>query len=109
MPFHPPLFAGVGAAFTATFGNVDCLFTIDGVQRTKPVRGILRQKRAIDLGEDEGQGVEGTVHTLKVNATDVPGLVSERDSVVIDGTTYEVGNVEDDGRAMLRIVLSGDI
>jgi hypothetical protein len=109
MSFRPALFSPLGDAFAQAFGNVDCLFTINGVAQASTVRGILRQTRAVDLGQDEGQAVEGTRHTLKVAASSVPGLTSDRDSVAIGGITYPVGNIEDDGRSMLRIVLDGDI
>lgn len=37
------------------------------------------------------------------------GLASQRDSVTIGGVTYQVINIDDDARAMLRISLAGDI
>ncbi len=119
MSFRPALFERMGAAFARSFGNVDCVFTIDGAERAS-VRGILRQWRDIDLGDELAQPVEGTTHLLSVASSEVPGLVSQRDSVTIfatdstgkridNGIPFDVKNHEDDGRAMLKIYLTGDI
>ena len=105
--------------FVRAFGNAEAVFTVDGSDRP-PVRCILRQWRDTDLAEDMGQAVEGTTHLLSVAAAQVPNLVSQRDSVTVfvtdrngaridDGTHYEIKTHEDDGRAMLRIFLTGDI
>ncbi|MDX3929220.1 MAG: hypothetical protein QHC90_25890 [Shinella sp.] len=119
MNFRPPLFSDLGEEFAGAFGNVDAQFTIAGVLLPR-VRAILRQWRELDLGEEQGQAVEGTTHLLSVAADMVPGLVSQRDSVTIfaldaEGfptgisTTFEIKNHSDDARAMVRIYLSGDI
>lgn len=116
---RPALFARMGTAFDAAFGNVDAAFTIDGVARPA-VRAILRQWREIDLAEDLGQAVEGTTHLLSLAADKVAGLESQRDSVTIHEldrngvrtgvtATFEIRDRSDDGRAMVRIHLSGDI
>lgn len=116
---RPALFARMGPAFDKAFGNVDAVFTIAGVERPA-VRAILRKWREIDLVEDLGQAVEGTTHLLSVAADKVPGITSQRDSVTIHeldrngvrtGTsaTFEIREHSDDGRAMVRIHLSGDI
>ncbi|SOC38988.1 hypothetical protein SAMN05892877_105364 [Rhizobium subbaraonis] len=116
---RPALFAHMGAAFDDAFGNVDAAFTIDGVQRPA-VRAILRKWREIDLVDDLGQGVEGTTHLLSVAAGKVSGLESQRDSVIIHeldrngvrtgvNAAFEIRDHSDDGRAMARIHLSGDI
>ncbi|WP_404862074.1 hypothetical protein [Georhizobium sp. MAB10] len=109
IPPRPTVFDGMGAAITAAFGNVDAVFTIDGVSQPA-VRALLRQRRDIDLGDEGGQAIEGTRHTLAVDARllAVPP-VTGRDSVTISGITYRIGNRLDDGRAMLRFILDGDI
>ncbi len=109
MSRRPSLFAGMGAEFSDTFGNVDAVFTINGVVSPKVVRGIFRVWRGVDLVDEADQAVEGTTHVLSIAATDVPGLESQRDTVVIDGVAYPIINVSDDARAMLKLSLSGDI
>lgn len=107
---RPAIFAGMGEAFAGTFGNVDCRFTIDGAVQPEPVRGILRQKRELELADEFGrQDVEAITHVLSVPASGLEELEGERDSVTIDGTAYGIRNVTDDGRAMLKIWLRGDI
>lgn len=106
---RPPLFEGMGHAFTGALGNVDALFIVNGVQLPKPVTVILRQRRDIGLAEEAGQSVEGTYHTMAVDAALVPELVSGRDRVIIQGEAFTIGNRLDDGRAMLRFVLDGNI
>ncbi|AMM84827.1 hypothetical protein [Martelella sp. AD-3] len=107
---RPAIFAGMGEAFAGTFGNVDCRFTIAGVGLPDPVRGILRQKRELELADEFGrQDVEAITHVLSVPVSGLEELEGERDSVAIDGTTYGIRNVTDDGRAMLKIWLRGDI
>ncbi|SOC47088.1 hypothetical protein SAMN05892877_1273 [Rhizobium subbaraonis] len=116
---RPALFRRMGAAFEKAFGNVDAVFTIAGVDRP-PVRAVLRKWREIDLVEDLGQAVEGTTHLMSVSAENVAGLMSQRDSVIIheldrngartgDSAAFEIRDHSDDGRAMVRIHLSGDI
>ena len=116
---RPALFARMGAAFDMAFGNVDAVFTIAGVARPS-VRAILRKWREIDLVEDLGQAVEGTTHLLSVAADKVVGLESQRDSVTLHeldphgmrtgvSAAFEIRDHSDDGRAMARIHLSGDI
>jgi hypothetical protein len=104
---RPAAFAGMAGAFTRAFANVDAVFTIAGVPGD-PVRAILRQERVADLADD-GVGVEGLVHTLAVDADKVPGIASQRDSVTIAGETFGIGNRLDDGRAMARFILDGEI
>ncbi|AJY47045.1 head-tail joining protein [Martelella endophytica] len=107
---RPAIFAAMGDAFAGTFGNVDCRFTIDGVALSDPVRGILRQKRELELADEFGrQDVEAVTHVLSVPATGLEELESERDTVNIDGTFYGIRNLSDDGRAMLKLWLKGDI
>ncbi|WP_176086961.1 hypothetical protein [Martelella sp. HB161492] len=106
---RPQLFAGLGEEFAGAFGNVDCLFTIDGVAEAKPVRGILRQKIGRDLGDEFGQDVEGITQTLSVPATGLDHLESQRDSVEINGQTFEIANQADDGRAMKVLFLKGNV
>ncbi|MET3602175.1 head-tail joining protein [Martelella mangrovi] len=107
---RPAIFAGMGEAFAGTFGNVDCLFTVDGIALPDPVRGILRQKRELELADAFGrQDVEAVTHVLSVPATGLEDLESERDTVTIGGTVYDICNVTDDGRAMLKVWLRGDI
>lgn len=108
MTRRPEIFARMGPKFARAFGNVDAVFTIEGVVRPK-VRGVLRVWREVDLVEEVSQAVEGTTHLLSIAATDAPGLESQRDTVTIDGVTYPIINVEDDARAMLKLFLSGDI
>lgn len=109
MSRRPDVFSRMGPKFAKAFGNVDTVFTINGVAGPKAVRGILRVWRDVELMEEVDQAVEGTTHVLSVAATDVPGLESKRDSVSIDGVTYPIINVSDDARAMLKLSLSGDI
>lgn len=104
---RPAVFSGMAGAFTRAFANVDAVFTIAGVAGN-PVRAILRRERVDDLADD-GVAVEGTVHTLAVDADKVPGMVSQRDHVTIAGETFGIGNRIDDGRAMARFVLNGEI
>ncbi|AMM84247.1 hypothetical protein [Martelella sp. AD-3] len=107
---RPAIFAGMGEAFAGTFGNVDCRFTIAGVVLADPVRGILRQKRELELADEFGrQDVEAITHVLSVPAAGLEELEGERDSVTIDGTAYGIRNVTDDGRAILKVWLRGDI
>lgn len=119
MSLRPAIFERMGPQFVRFLGNADCEFTIGGVMRPS-VRGILRQWRDIDMVEDFSQAVEGTTHLLSVAASDIPGLASQRDRVAIfltdpsgkridAGNTFEVKNHTDDGRAMLKIYLKGDI
>jgi hypothetical protein len=114
MAYRPAIFAELGPRFAEAFGNASCVFTIAGVAGA-PVRGIVRQERVADLGGEGGQRVEGTRHRLSVPPSFCPGLTSDRDSVSVtaDGETtaraFGVGNIEDDGRAMLVVVLDGDI
>lgn len=119
MSFRPTLFQRMGPGFVRAFGNVDCEFVIAGAARPT-VRGILRQWRETDLASEGMQAVEGTTHLLSVAALDAPGLRSQRDSVTVfvtgaggvrldAGQTFGVASHEDDGRAMLKIQLSGDI
>lgn len=119
MSLRPAVFERMGPQFVRSLGNVDCEFTIGGVLMPS-VRGILRQWRDVDLAEDLSQAVEGTTHLLSVATSNTVGLVSQRDSVTIfmtapdgrrldAGTFYEVRNHTDDGRAMLKIYLKGDI
>lgn len=119
MSYRPAIFERMGAEFSRALGNVDCEFIIAGVAQTS-VRGILRQWRDIDLSEELSQSVEGTTHLLSVASSSTPGLVSQRDKVTIfkldpignrvdDGQLFEIRNHADDGRAMLKIYLKGDI
>ncbi|WP_026616387.1 head-tail joining protein [Ensifer aridi] len=108
MTRRPAMFERMGPKFASAFGNVDAVFTIAGVAQPA-VRAILRVWRETDLAEEQDQAVEGTTHLLAVPASKAPGLTSQRDSVTIDGATYQVINIDDDARAMLRISLSGDI
>lgn len=119
MSLRPSIFEEMGSQFADAFGNCDCIFTINGAA-VAPVRGILRLWRDVEQSEEGGQSVEGTTHSLAVAASSVPGLVSQRDSVVIfmtddvgvrldAGRPFEIRNHADDARAMLRIYLAGDI
>lgn len=119
MNLRPAVFERMGESFSRAFGNVDAVFTIDGEVRPA-VRAILRQWRDVEESEELGQSVEGTTHLLSVASSMVPGLVSQRDSVSIfvtdragnrvdDGAEFAVKNHADDGRAMLKIYLTGDI
>jgi len=107
---RPAVFAGMGPAFAGAFGNVDCRFTIDGLMQPETCRGLLRQKRELELADEYGrQDVEAVTHVLSVPATGLEDLESERDQVEIDGKAYAIRNLTDDGRAMLKIWLRGDI
>ncbi|MGV0817124.1 head-tail joining protein [Martelella sp. AMO21009] len=107
---RPPQFSNMGAGFVSAFGNVDCVFTVDGVDQSASVRGILRQKRELEIaGEFGDQDVEAVTHVLSVAAVGLEALEAQRDSVTIAGTTYDIKNQMDDGRAMLKLYLTGDI
>ncbi|TCT34704.1 head-tail joining protein [Martelella mediterranea] len=107
---RPAVFAGMGPAFAAALGNVDCRFTIDGVLQPETSRGILRQKRELEFADEYGrQDVEAVTHVLSVPATGLEKLESERDQVEIDDASFDIRNITDDGRAMLKIWLRGDI
>lgn len=106
---RPALFAAMGPAFTSVFGNVDVTLIIEGVAQATPVRGILRQIREIDLMGEGGVSIEGVTHTLSLDAVATAGLQSDRDSLIINSVTYEVRSLADDGRAMVTLLLTGDI
>lgn len=106
---RPALFAAMGPAFTSAFGNVDVTLVIDGVAQASAIRGILRQVREIDLLPEGGGSVEGVTHTLALDAVAAAGLQSDRDSAIINSVTYAVRSVADDGRAMVTLLLTGDI
>ncbi|WP_421581129.1 head-tail joining protein [Shinella sp. M31] len=99
---RPERFARMGAAFGRAFGNADGIFRIDGVIG-KPVRIIARKMRVTDFAEESDQDVEATLDSVSVSALAVPGLTSQRDAVTIDGVLYGIRNIEDDGRAMLKL------
>lgn len=105
---RPPLFASLGPAFTAAFGNADVTLTIDGVAQTA-VRGILRQVREIDLATEGLAQIEGVTHQLNLDAAASAAVESDRDTAEIGGVTYAIRAVADDGRAMLTLLLQGDI
>lgn len=94
--------------FTSAFGNVDVTPVVDGVEQT-PVRGILRQAREMDLMDEVGPAIEGVTHRLSIAAEAAAGLKTGRDSVLIVGTSYDIRARSDDGRAMARLYLKGDI
>lgn len=102
MTYRPRLFAEVGQQFADAFGNCDGVFTIAGVVGD-PVRVIARQVRVTNEVEESGHGVEAAIDSVSVAAVDVPGLTSQRDAVTIDGHLYLIRNIEDDGRAMLKL------
>ena len=98
----------MSGAFTAALGNVDVIPIVDGVDQAT-VRGILRQVREIDLVEEAAQAVEGVTHKLSISAEAADELKTGRDSVRIGGTEYAVRARGEDGRAMARLYLTGDI
>lgn len=108
--YRPAIFADLGASFVDNFGNVDVVPVIDGQQKTA-VRGILRQFREADLADPFGQSVEGVTHKLSLDASasSLDGMQSDRDSVIINEVAYAIRSFEDDGRAMLRLLLTGEI
>lgn len=99
---RPARFARMGAAFSRAFGNADGVFRINGVSG-EPVRIIARKQQLLDVAEESGQDVEATMDSVSVSALAVPGLTSQRDAVTIDGILYSIRNIEDDGRAMLKL------
>lgn len=107
---RPGLFSGLAADFLGDLANVDVTFTIDGNLQPGSARGILRQARETDLA-DQGYGVaiEGITHRLSLAASDAEALQSGRDRVTIAGTTYTVRAIADDGRAMVKLLLGGDV
>lgn len=105
---RPTLFGALGDDFSDTFGNVDVTPVVGGVGQSV-VRGILRQVREMDLIDDRGVAVEGVTHSLALAAAAGEMLVSGRDSVVIDGVIYPVRTKLDDGRAMIKLYLKGDV
>ncbi|MEM1375876.1 MAG: hypothetical protein AAGG69_00660 [Pseudomonadota bacterium] len=103
---RPALFEGMGQAFSETFGNVSLVFTVDGAVQADSVMGIFRQFREGDLLEFSSPLTEGVTHKLSLAATDLPsGFNADRDSVSVNGTSYDINTLEDDGRAMVRILL----
>lgn len=98
----------MGPAFSRAFGNTTAVFSINGVS-TSAVPIILRNGRSLDESEQHDQGVEAKTYSLAVAASDVPGLASLRDSMIFEGVTYAITNHDDDGRAMLRLYVTGDI
>jgi hypothetical protein len=105
---RPTRFQKMGSAFSRAFGNADAIFTIDGVQGL-PVRIILRNGVSLDVADEQGQDIEAKTYSLSVAAADVIGLASLRDSMTFEGNTYSIRNHDDDGHAMLRIFVTGDI
>lgn len=105
---RPSAFSAMGGAFTGAFGNVDVTPIVDGEDQAT-VRGILRQVRETDLMEETGHAVEGVTHRLSLAAEDAATLVSGTDRMRIGGVTYDIRSVADDGRAMTKFLLSGDI
>lgn len=99
---RPERFARMGAAFGRAFGNADGIFRINGVTG-QPVRIIARKQRALNIAEESDQDVEALLDSVSVHAVAVPGLTSQRDAVTIDGVLYSIRNIEDDGRAMLKL------
>lgn len=99
----------MGPAFTSVFGNVDVTLIVDGETASASIRGILRQLREIDLMAEGGASVEGVTHTLALDAVAAANLQSDRDSVIINSVTYAVRSLADDGRAMVTLLLTGDI
>ena len=55
------------------------------------------------------QDVEAITHVLSVSASGLETLESERDSVTINGEAYLIANHTDDGRAMIKLHLKGEI
>lgn len=119
MNLRPAIFEAMGEHFTAAFSNAEAEFTIAGTRRPA-VRCILRQWRDADLVEAEGQAVEGTSHLLSVSSGAVAGLVSQRDRVDLypldalgartgDVIACAIRNHADDGRAMTKIWLEGNL
>lgn len=106
---RPGLFAAMAPAFTSAFGNVDVTLTIDGEVQAATVRGILRQVRGTDLMPEGGAVIEGVTHSLSLDAVASAGLRSDRDSIAIGGTSYAVRGLTDDGRAMVTLLLTGEI
>ncbi|WEZ84581.1 hypothetical protein P6U16_08405 [Rhizobium sp. 32-5/1] len=98
----------MGSAFSRAFGNTTAVFTINGVVGL-PVPIILRNGRDLDEGEEQGQGLEARTYSLAVAATDVAGLISQRDTMTFEGTVYPIVNHTDDAHAMLRVFLRGEI
>lgn len=102
MTYRPLLFQEMGRQFSAAFGNCDAVFTIAGVVGL-PVRVIVRSVRVNNEAEESGHGVEAVIDNVSVAAAAVPGLTSQRDAVTIGGRLYPIRNIEDDGRAMLKL------
>lgn len=105
---RPERFARMGAAFGRAFGNADGIFTIAGATGG-PVRIVARKIRETNLAEESDQGVEGVIDSVSVAADAVPGLTSQRDTVEIGGVSYPIRNIADDGRAMLKLLLQGNL
>lgn len=103
---RPALFSEMGQAFSSVFSNADIQFTVDGALLFSTVRGIFRQFREADLLEFQSPPTEAVTHKLSFAASDLPsGFDKERDSLSINDTAYIVNTLEDDGRAMLRMLL----
>ncbi len=105
---RPTRFQKMGSAFSRALSNAEAIFTIDGVQ-SLPVRIILRNGVSLDVGEEQGQDIEAKTYSLAVAAADVAGLTSLRDSMTFEGNIYRIRNHDDDGHAMMRIFVTGDI
>lgn len=105
---RPTIFQKMGPAFSRAFGNATAIFTIGGVPGPS-VPIILRNGRDLDEGDEQGQGLEVRTYSLGVAAVHAPGLTSQRDTLLFDGKVYSVRNHIDDGHAMLRIFVTGDI
>lgn len=105
MTFRPRIFEEMASQFSDAFGNCDAVFTIDGVAGA-PVRVIARTTVNSEMAEESGHAVEAAIDDVRVAATSVPGLTSQRDTMTIGPKTYGIGNIDDDGRAMLKLTLT---
>ena len=103
-----PAFARMGEAFSRRLGNIRASFRIAGTVGD-PVAVIVRQTREPGEVEEFGQSVEAVSQSVSVAAALVPGLQSQRDAMIIAANIYPIRNISDDGRAMLRLTIEGDL
>lgn len=106
---RPSMFSGMADEFLDELSNVDLYLIVNGVKADATIRGILRQARDDEDHIEAGVVVEGLSHVLSISAIAATDLLADRDSIELNGTTYNLKTKKDDGRAMVRLGLEGDL
>ncbi|MEP2977964.1 MAG: hypothetical protein ABJO86_00675 [Lentilitoribacter sp.] len=106
---RPSPFSEMADEFLNAFSNVDIYLIVGGVKADAPIRAILRQVRDDEDHIEAGVVVEGVSHIVSISALAAGGLKNNRDAIELNGTTYKLKSKKDDGRAMVRLGLEGDL